>query len=50
MSKLMIRYRNGTEVRWGRLQGPAPVASSDTLTVLPLAVDATTTQALIDAI
>ncbi|HWM69384.1 MAG TPA: fumarylacetoacetate hydrolase family protein [Steroidobacteraceae bacterium] len=49
MSKLIVRYRNGTGVRWGRLQGPGPVASSDTLTVLPLAVNATTTQALIDA-
>src|SRR5258708_2799587 len=49
MSKLIVRYRTGTGVRWGRLQGHGPVASSDTLTVLPLAVDATTTQALIDA-
>ena len=50
MSQLIVRYRDGEIVRWGRLNGDGPVHPKDRLDVAPLKLSATTTDALIAAL
>jgi len=50
MGKLVVRYRDGDALRWGLLEGDAPTAPEDRLTVRPLLSGAATTSALIDAL
>ncbi len=49
MATLIVRYRQGESVRWGELQGDAPGAASDRVTVAPLATEAQNTGDLIAA-
>jgi 2-keto-4-pentenoate hydratase/2-oxohepta-3-ene-1,7-dioic acid hydratase in catechol pathway len=50
MGKLVVRYRDADAVHWGLLEGEAPAGPDDSITVLPLLTDATTTAALITAL
>ena len=43
MSRLIVRYREGSAVRWGDLDGFAPQSPDDAVTVKPLSIDADTT-------
>ena len=49
MAKVVVRFRQGESVRWGELQGDAPSAASDRVTVAPLATEAQSTSDLITA-
>ncbi len=49
MGSMIVRYRDADAVRWGRLEGPAPIHASDLVTVDPLAIQATTTGEVISA-
>ena len=49
MALLIVRYRDGDIVRWGKLVGPAPMEASATIDVVPLATAAATTGGLIEA-
>ncbi len=47
MSRLIVRYREGSALRWGDLDGAAPRSPDDALTVRPLSIDADTTAAFL---
>ena len=50
MGRLIVRYRDGDQVRWGELAGEAPASADDIVTVTPFDVEAATTAKLIAAI
>jgi len=43
VSKSIVRYREGKAVRWGELDGEAPVSQDDAVAVRPISIDAETT-------
>ncbi|WP_176594227.1 fumarylacetoacetate hydrolase family protein [Sphingobium sp. EM0848] len=49
MGQLIVRYRQGNEIRWGRLTGAAPLSAADSVTLAPLIVDVQTTAAFLAA-
>ena len=50
MGRLIIRYRDGTQARWGELHGDAPSQGDEIVVIAPLVVEAATTRDLIAAI
>ncbi len=50
MGRLIVRYRDGEQVRWGELDGEPPVQPDDIVNVLPLAIEAATTADFIAAV
>src|SRR5438105_892440 len=47
MSRLIVRYREGSAARWGELAGAAPRSPQDAMTVKPLSTGADTTAAFL---
>ncbi len=50
MGRLIVRYRDGDQLRWGELEGEPPVQPDEIINIIPLAVEAVTTAQLIAAI
>ena len=50
MGRLIVRYRDGDQTRWGELTGEAPSGPEDVVSVAPLGVAAETTAGLISAL
>ncbi len=50
MAMLIVRYRNGSKVAWGRVTGQAPLSRQDMLELRRLPVEVETTAALITAL
>ena len=50
MSRLIVRYNDGDQTRWGELAGEPPSHPEDIVSVAPLSVVAETTAGLISAL
>jgi len=50
MGRLIVRYRDGDQTRWGELSGEPPAHPEDVVSVSPLRVAAETTAGLISAL
>jgi 2-keto-4-pentenoate hydratase/2-oxohepta-3-ene-1,7-dioic acid hydratase in catechol pathway len=50
MSRLIVRYQDAAAVRWGELEGAAPLSADDVVTIRPLSAGADTTAAFLTQI